>query len=458
MLAKITRLVRIKLSSGLLFELLHLVGWPWWQSKPASGAKLTINPTYNLNLIGSLTDTKGFNGVRGVSLTSSELVSENKQLLDLFVAFAKCKGNPAKEKTLLSIIPEDIKEMMRFADIVVNPDCAPKVLKYRGKLERCPHLLAQPDSTSKTDEVDTTSQPNDYQISEHFYLQSDDQIPVEIDQMMRSLFGDTAFNLNDIFDCDGPILWCVDPCSNFISPYGLTKTQSDIVASLLQGTCDINSLPLELLKLLIEIEVLVLPQYQVEKQNLFSQNLSAAKAFLADNLYVVLNNHFNVVQIMSQRRYVKSLVAGGYLMASDPQVANRLFIQNDGYCRFMHFQLSTLVNHVMGEQVKPSYSYLTHYYGGAELLKHKDRKQCRWNVSMPLDVFPNTDGKNHWPIYVQNDVNDENSAVEVNLGIGDMVIYRGNKLYHWRNPLEAEKTATICFFHFVGSDFIGSLD
>jgi hypothetical protein len=139
------------------------------------------------------------------------------------------------------------------------------------------------------------------------------------------------------------------------------------------------------------------------------------------------------------------------------KLANRIEQHNEILCRSFHSEFSKILVPLFPEPVKPSYCFLGIYHNQARLPKHIDREQCQWNVSVILDSSPNiTDLDDSWPIYLEPV---PNKYVELRATIGDAVIYRGNKMPHWRDRLPARfNQVSICFFHYVHQDFAGSLD
>ena len=97
-----------------------------------------------------------------------------------------------------------------------------------------------------------------------------------------------------------------------------------------------------------------------------------------------------------------------------------------------------------GLKLVPTYSYTRLYRTGNILNRHKDRPSCEISTTLCL-------GGDHWPIYLdptgENTVIDEYKGiikpgapvgVEVNLKPGDMLIYSGCDLEHWRKPFEGK--------------------
>ena len=71
--------------------------------------------------------------------------------------------------------------------------------------------------------------------------------------------------------------------------------------------------------------------------------------------------------------------------------------------------------------VVPTYSYTRAYKKGDILKKHKDRPSCEISTTLHL-------GGNPWSIYVE--------GIKIDLNVGDMLIYSGCELEHWREPFK----------------------
>ena len=109
-------------------------------------------------------------------------------------------------------------------------------------------------------------------------------------------------------------------------------------------------------------------------------------------------------------------------------------------------QLSTnKMNELTGLELVPTYSYWRFYEKGEELEAHQDRQSCE--ISTTLSLGKNYDNVNKdymWPIYVKNR---NGNDVPVDLQDGDMLIYKGCELKHWREPLQGNHHAQV-FLHY----------
>jgi hypothetical protein len=88
----------------------------------------------------------------------------------------------------------------------------------------------------------------------------------------------------------------------------------------------------------------------------------------------------------------------------------------------------------------PTYSYARMYTHGDELKRHKDRLSCEVSASVNL-------GGDLWPIYIDPTGKPEQRGIKVGLTPGDMIIYKGDKLEHWREKFNGLKCGQV-FLHY----------
>ena len=80
------------------------------------------------------------------------------------------------------------------------------------------------------------------------------------------------------------------------------------------------------------------------------------------------------------------------------------------------------------------------YYNGSTLKRHIDRTSCEYSVSLCIenDVKP-------WDIWFENK---KGETVNIALEEGDLVIYKGAELDHWRNKYEGKQQIQL-LLHYV---------
>lgn len=115
----------------------------------------------------------------------------------------------------------------------------------------------------------------------------------------------------------------------------------------------------------------------------------------------------------------------------------------DAFSETLLLQLKPVVEQVTGLSLLPCYSYLRIYGKGAELQKHLDRPSCEISTSLTLGF----NAPALWPIWVAADGEDKSIA----LAPGDMLVYRGADVAHWREPFQGEFWVQT-FLHYVDAN------
>ena len=138
---------------------------------------------------------------------------------------------------------------------------------------------------------------------------------------------------------------------------------------------------------------------------------------------------------------------------TDKQVPNT-------YSHYADMVMETLLMKVLpkmqqetGLQLIPTYSYARIYKRGDILKRHKDRPSCEISTTLNL-------GGNPWPIFIDgtgaNNVIDEYKnlvkpgapeGTKVLLDVGDMLVYSGCELEHWREPFDGDICGQV-FLHY----------
>lgn len=91
----------------------------------------------------------------------------------------------------------------------------------------------------------------------------------------------------------------------------------------------------------------------------------------------------------------------------------------------------------------PSYSYFRIYYKGSILHPHIDRQSCEYSAT--VCIKNNTEP---WDIWIESK---DGNKIQVELNEGDILIYKGNELKHWREKYQGEEQVQI-FLHYVNKN------
>ncbi len=96
----------------------------------------------------------------------------------------------------------------------------------------------------------------------------------------------------------------------------------------------------------------------------------------------------------------------------------------------------------------PSYTYARIYKKGDELKRHKDRFSCEISTTMNL-------GGDNWDIYLEPSGKQNQKGIRVCLNPGDMLVYSGCELEHWRKKFKGKVCGQV-FLHYNNKDTTGS--
>ena len=124
------------------------------------------------------------------------------------------------------------------------------------------------------------------------------------------------------------------------------------------------------------------------------------------------------------------------------QVPNAHAKYADPAMETMLLHLHSLMEKNTGLELYPTYSFYRVYRNGDVLEPHKDRPSCEISCTLCFN-YSYDDSKYTWPIFVD--------GYRAELKPGDLVIYRGTELEHWRESFDIQEDAWHVqgFFHYV---------
>ena len=167
----------------------------------------------------------------------------------------------------------------------------------------------------------------------------------------------------------------------------------------------------------------------------FAQNkYQVIKKAVSYELANFIFNYFLLKRDAVNYMYKNNLVAENGMFGTwkDAQVPNV-------YSHYADFVMETLLMKVMPIMKKetnldliPTYSYARVYEKGSILAKHKDRPSCEISTTLNLGGDP-------WAIYLE--------GIKVDLEPGDMLVYSGCELEHWREEFKGNICAQV-FLHY----------
>ena len=158
-----------------------------------------------------------------------------------------------------------------------------------------------------------------------------------------------------------------------------------------------------------------------------------------------------VVHHFNQTRYISPFT--DYLGTwKDNQIPDTYSHYSDFAMETLLKKLKPMMEKATGRELYENYSYARIYKYGDILHRHKDRFSCEISTTMNL-------GGDDWPIYLENKknvgipdgkkitVSSDNKGTKVNLKPGDMLVYKGTILEHWREVFLGDNCAQV-FLHY----------
>jgi hypothetical protein len=127
----------------------------------------------------------------------------------------------------------------------------------------------------------------------------------------------------------------------------------------------------------------------------------------------------------------------------DEQAPNTYSIYGDITFETLLARLKTLIEKETQLKLYPNYAYGRIYMKGDVLERHLDRFSCEISTTLNLGGDP-------WSIYINPNPVEEitnSKGIKIDLSPGDMLIYKGNILEHWRDEFKGKECAQV-FLHY----------
>jgi hypothetical protein len=168
------------------------------------------------------------------------------------------------------------------------------------------------------------------------------------------------------------------------------------------------------------------------KKNKYQVIKSAISTELADFCYQYFLNKRAVARHLFDDKFLSPYTTY-FGVWNDAQIP-------ETYSHYADIVMETLLQRVKpvmeeqsGVKLTETYSYARIYKKGDELKRHTDRYSCEISTTMHL-------GGDEWSIFLEPDI-------KIDLQKGDMLMYRGCDLDHWREPFKGRDCGQV-FLHY----------
>ena len=190
--------------------------------------------------------------------------------------------------------------------------------------------------------------------------------------------------------------------------------------------------------------------FKTKKYTVIRQAISKDLASFIFNYFIMKKQ---VYDTCIKRRYISPFeVILGYYEGKEDQIPNT-------YCGYADIAMETLMlkcqpimEKTTGLKLNPAYSFARSYKNGDVLKRHKDRFSCEISTTLNLGGDP-------WALYLSPNENvgipdgkkitveSKAKGIKVDLKPGDMLVYSGCELEHWRNKFKGKEHIQV-FLHY----------
>jgi len=160
---------------------------------------------------------------------------------------------------------------------------------------------------------------------------------------------------------------------------------------------------------------------------------------LADFCYAYFLNKRNVARFLFDQKYI-SPFTDYWGIWTDEQVPNTYSHYGDLVMETLLQKVKPIMEKNTGLKLSETYSYARIYKNGDVLARHKDRYSCEISTTLNLGGDP-------WPIYLDPTGKEKQAGIKVDLDPGDMLIYSGCDLEHWREEFTGKDCGQV-FLHY----------
>ena len=175
------------------------------------------------------------------------------------------------------------------------------------------------------------------------------------------------------------------------------------------------------------------------KKNKYTILRNAISKELASFVYKYFLNKRKVARILFDSKYISPFTEY-WGVWNDRQIPNTYSHYADTAMETLLQEVKPVMEKHTGLKLSETYSYARIYKKGDVLVRHKDRFSCEISTTFNL-------GGDTWPIYLDPTGKEGQAGVEIKLDPGDMLIYSGCDLEHWREEFTGKDCGQV-FLHY----------
>jgi len=184
------------------------------------------------------------------------------------------------------------------------------------------------------------------------------------------------------------------------------------------------------------------------------QKYTVIRQAIPKDLATFIYNYFlmkkQVYDTCLKQKYISPYeVMLGYYEEPDGQIPNTYSCYADIVMETLMLKCQPIMEKTTGLKLQPAYTYARLYKKGDVLKRHKDRFSCEISTTLFL-------GGDKWDLYLEPFGQEGKKGIKVDLEQGDMLVYSGCELEHWRNKFKGKSCGQV-FLHYNNKKTKGSV-
>ena len=175
------------------------------------------------------------------------------------------------------------------------------------------------------------------------------------------------------------------------------------------------------------------------KKNKYEVMKKVISKEIADFTFAYFLNKRRVARFLFDQKYISPFEVG-FGVWNDEQVPNTYSHYADIVMETLLQKVKPIMEKYTGLKLSETYAYARLYKTGDVLHRHKDRYSCEVSTTLNLGGDP-------WPLYLDPTGKKGQAGIKVELEPGDMLIYSGCDLEHWREEFKGKDCGQV-FLHY----------
>ena len=177
------------------------------------------------------------------------------------------------------------------------------------------------------------------------------------------------------------------------------------------------------------------------------------KQAISKDMATFIYNYFSmkkqVYDTCIKKRFISPYeVILGYYENETEQIPHTYSCYSDIVMETLMLKCQPIMEKITKLKLNPAYSYARIYKNGDVLKRHKDRFSCEVSTTMNL-------GGDKWNLYLEPSGKEGLKGIKINLEQGDMLVYSGCELEHWREKFKGKLCGQV-FLHYNNKKTKGS--